>query len=395
MRVNLKTFLLVILVSCLFACKKDSPAPLPPVVNPPVNPPGQGISLPQVDDDMNNFVAKYQLPGVSIAIVKGGKLVYAKGYGLADKETLTNVDTSSLFRIASLSKWITSTAIMKLVQEGNFTVNDKVFGTGAILGNTYGTQPYGPNITNITVNDLLHHTAGGWGNSSNDPMFSSPELNADDHISWVLNSVPLINQPGAVLDYSNVGFSILCRIIEKISGKPYEQYVRENIFKPAGIKNMQIGTSALSGRKPNEVKYYGIGTANPYGYHANAITRLGGVGGWIASPIDLMRFLVRVDGFDTVSDILTPQTLNIMSAKTANSGNYACGFLVSNNGNWYHGGTLTGTRAWMVKTTTGFSWAILINTSASGNLNTDLDKLIWPAVNNASTPWPTKDLFYP
>lgn len=393
MKRNLRPYLLALAVACLFACKKDTPAPLPPIVNPPTNPPGQSLSLPQVDDHVNAFVSKYQLPGLSLAIVKNGKLVYAKGYGFADKEAFTNVDTSSLFRIASLSKWFTSTAIMKFVQEGSLNVNDKVFGTGAVLGNTYGAQPYGQNIANITVNDLLHHTVGGWGNSSNDPMFLSPELNADDHLSWVLNNVPLTSQPGAVLDYSNVGFSILCRIIEKLSGKPYEQYVRDNIFKPAGIKNMQIGTSALSGRKPNEVKYYGLGTSNPYGYHANAITRLGGVGGWIASPIDLMRFMVRVDGFDSVSDILTPQTLNIMSAKTTNSGGYACGFMVSSTGNWFHGGTLTGTRAWMVKTTTGFSWAILINTSASGDLNSDLDKLIWPAVNNASTPWPTQDLF--
>ncbi len=392
---RITSYLLLFLVVFLFACKKEeTPKPTPPpVVVPPTNPPGTGISLAQVDDDVNAFVAKYQLPGVSIAIVKDGRLIYAKGYGYADKEASVNVDTSSLFRIASLSKWITSTAIMKLIQDGKLGVNDKVFGQGAVLGNSFGAQPYGQNITNITVSDLLHHTAGGWGNSSNDPMFLSNELNADDHLSWVLNNVPLINVPGTTLDYSNVGYSILCRIIEKLSGKSYEQYVQEQIFKPAGIKNMQIGHSSLSGRKTNEVKYYGLGTSNPYGYHVNTITRLGGVGGWIASPIDLMRFMVRVDGFETKADILNPQTLSLMATKGANSGNYACGFLVSSNGNWYHGGTLTGTRAWMVKTTTGFSWAVLINTSASGNLNQDLDKLIWPAVNNASTPWPSHDLF--
>lgn len=386
-----KFYLVVLGIFFLLACKKE-PTPPPSIINPPPPSP-QNISIPQIDDEIYAFLTKYQLPGVSIAIVRHGKLVYAKGYGLADKETSTPIDTSSLFRIASLSKWITSAAIMTLIQDGKLKIDDKVFGAGAILGTTYGTLPYKSYITDITVSDLLHHTVGGWGNASNDPMFSNPSLNADAHLSWVLNNVPLVNPPGEVLVYSNVGFSILCRIIEKLSGTTYEQYIRTHIFKPAGIKNMKIGSSSLASREPNEVKYYGLGTANPYGYHANTIPRLGGVGGWIASHIDLMRFMVRVDGYDTVPDILTTQTLKTMSTKGANSGSYACGFRVSSTGNWFHGGTLTGTRAWMVKTTKGFSWAILINTSASGNLNQDLDKLIWPVVNNTSFQWPNHDLF--
>lgn len=383
-------FLMLVVVSC----KKDSPAPtLPPIVEPPP-PPSGGTSLAAVDDDINAFMTKYNVPGMSVAITRFGKLVYAKGYGMADKEAGESVKTNSLFRLASLSKWITSAAIMKLIQEGKLGFNDKVFGTSGVLGTEYGTPPYGPYITDITIEQLLHHTGGGWGNSSNDPMFANREMNVYNLLNWLVDNRPLARAPGMAWDYSNIGFSLLSRVIEKKSGQLYDVYVKENILKPCGITAMQIGSSTLSGRKTNEVKYYGLGSANAYGYGDGVIERLDGAGGWIASPTDLMRFLVRVDNFPSVEDILSPTTLQTMASKTTASGNYACGFIVSGTGNWYHGGTLTGTRNWMVRTTTGYSWAILINTSATNDtFNSDLDKLIWPAVNSASTPWPDVDLF--
>lgn len=383
-----------IIALTIFSCsKKEGPAPILPIVVPP--PTSGGTSLAVVDNDIITFMGKYNVPGMSIAIVKDGKLVYAKGYGYADKENLIPVDTSSLFRLASLSKWFTSAAIMKLIQENKLTMNSKVFGMGGVLGTDFGSLPYPQYVTDITISNLLHHTGGGWGNASNDPMFQNREMPIKDHLSWVVYNVPLVNAPGSKLAYSNVGFAILCQVIEKVSGKSYQEYVHENIFKPAGIKNMQMGESTLAGRKPNEVKYYGLGSANPYGYGDIMIPKLSGAGGWIASTKDLMRFMVRVDGFPSVADILNASTLSLMSGKEPNSESYAAGFRISTTGNWFHGGTLTGTRNWMVKTTTGYSWAILINTSATNDaFNNDLDKLIWPAVNSSATQWPDADLFY-
>lgn len=350
----------------------------------------EDLVLEVVDNDIEAFMTRYNVPGLSLAITKDGKLVYAKGYGFADREAGLKVDTGSQFRLASLSKWITSTTIMKLIEQGRLGFNDKVFGTGAVLGTNFGTAPYPGNVTQITVEQLLHHTGGGWGNSSNDPMFANPTYSQAQLLGWILNDRPLSNTPGTVSDYSNAGFFILGMIIEKITGKTYQQYVTDSILKPMGIANMSFANTSLAGRKPKEVKYYGTG---PYNYAEGVIPRIGGAGAWLASPIDMMRFLVRVDGFNTVPDILDASALNIMSSKTTASGNYACGFLVSTTGNWYHGGTYNGTRNWMVRTTKGFNWVILINTSATGNFNTDLDKLVWPAVNNSSTAWPDKNYF--
>lgn len=390
-----KYFCLLLMSAFLFqACsKKDTYKPKPPVIVPPVTPKDTGkvmASIPKVDDDISVFMAKYNIPGLSLAITRNGRLVYAKGYGQADKEKSEEVNTKSLFRIASLSKWFTSAGIMKLIQEGKISMNDKIFGEGAILGTTFGSQPYGPMITDITVEQCLHHTLGGWGNASSDPMFQQSQLNSDDLLSWILNNRPLETVPGTKWAYSNVGFFILSKVIEKVSSKPYETYMKESILLPAGITNMQIAGTTLSARKENEVKYYGT---NPYGYADGVVTRISGAGAWIASATDLMRFMVRVDGFPTVPDILSPETMTIMSSKSSTSESYACGFMVSSTGNWYHGGTYNGTRTWMVRTTTGFNWTILINMGAIGNMNSDLDKLIWPAVNDPSTPWTSEDLF--
>src|SRR4051812_19982516 len=149
-----------------------------------------------VDSQVNVFMTTYNVPALSIAITKGEKLVYVKAYGLADKEKNQKADSSDLYRLASLSKQLTSVAIMKLLEQGKISLDATVFGTGGLLGTKYGTTPYGPHITEITVSQLLHHTSGGWGNSNNDPMFSNPSLTAEALITWTLDHMPLEHTPG-------------------------------------------------------------------------------------------------------------------------------------------------------------------------------------------------------
>src|SRR5699024_1209575 len=140
--------------------------------------------------------------------VKNGRLVYAKGYGYANKESFIKVDTTSLFRIASLSKTITAIGIMQLIEKGKLSMDDKVFGKGGILGTEYGTPPYPEYVEEIKLKHLLHHTTGGWGRNP-DPAFSHPKMNADQIISWVIDNRPLKNPPGTQYLYSNFGYIIL------------------------------------------------------------------------------------------------------------------------------------------------------------------------------------------
>src|SRR5699024_266726 len=357
----------------------------------PANPDGQNIQT--IDDEIRGFMGRYDVPGLSLAITKDGNLVYAKGYGWADKEMAAKVDTSSTFRIASLSKFITSIGIMTLQEKGALSLGDKVFGQGAILGTNYGTPPYSEYVRDITIRDLLQHQLGGWANSSDDsdPAFERADLmTVGELISWTLDNRPLENPPGTVFDYSNLGYQILGLVIEKLSSHTYAQFIQKNVLTAAGITNMHI---AGGGRAKNEVRYYGQDGREPFSYGSGVLSRLNSAGGWIASAIDLMRIMVRSDGFNTVPDMLDPSTIEMMTTPS-DSSNYAFGLYVNSLDNWWHSGSLTGTETWIVRAHQGFNWVILMNTkSYDGNFISDLDGLIWPAVYNADTHWPEIDLF--
>ncbi|MFA5669057.1 MAG: serine hydrolase [Balneolaceae bacterium] len=348
--------------------------------------------IPAIDNEVASFMAKYGVKGVSLAVTKNGRLVYAKGYGYANVATNTRVDTTSLFRIASLSKFITATGIMKLIEDGKLTMEQKVFGPGAIFEDEYGTTNLPKYVDEIRVRDLLYHELGGWNNSGSiDPAFAKPAYNAMQVIYWTMRNYGLDKKPGTAYEYSNIGYMILGEIIEKISGEDYEDYIRENILVPSGVTNMKISNDSASGRQPNEVQYYS--SSGPIGYDTNGvIRRLGSAGGWIASPIDLVRILTHIDGFDTVPDILKSETIKLLSTPSPIS-DYASGFRInSNSKNWWHSGSLTGTAAWIVRTPRGYTWSILTNTSATG-ITTGLNSLIWPAVSSYSTNWTDGDLF--
>lgn len=346
-----------------------------------------------IDTRVTTFMSTYNVPGLQIAITKNGKLVYVKSYGKADVATNTTLTNNHLFRIASVSKPITGVAIIKLIENGQLTLSQKVFGTGNILGTDYGTQPYGTNITNITVSDLLHHTCGGWGNSVNDPMFTSNAFTQTQVINNTLNNMPLNYAPGTNYSYSNFGYCVLGRIIEKITGQTYEQWVKTNILQPCNITTMQVGGNTLADKKTNEVTYYGQNGENPYNYN---ITRMDAHGGWIASATDLARFMVKYDGLPSKSDLLSASSIITMtSTNTASaSSGYACGWQVNAAKNWWHLGSLPGTFSEIIRTPGGFNWVVLCNTrTTSSSFSSSFDNLLWPIINNTSTPWQDIDQF--
>ena len=344
--------------------------------------------LQHINTTIGDFMKKYDVPGVSIGLVKDGRLVFAKGYGYANQAKKEKVNTRHLFRIASVSKPITAVAIMKLVEQGKLSLNDKVFGAGGVLGTQYGSRPYSSKVKKITIKHLLEHTAGGWSNSSNDPMFQKPGYNHTQLIGWVLDNRPLDTTPGTAYAYSNFGYCVLGRVIEKVTGQSYAAYVKNAVLKPAGVKDMHIGGDTKAQKRANEVIYYQP-NGNPYGMK---VKRMDAHGGWIASPIDLLRMVVRVDGFATKKDHLKGSTINTMTTASRANPNYAKGWLVNNANNWWHNGSLPGTGSIMVRANNGLSWVVLVNTRDGGNYFSDMDSMMWDVVNGISS-WPSHDLF--
>jgi D-alanyl-D-alanine carboxypeptidase len=344
-----------------------------------------------LDQNVAAFMQQYNIPGMSIAITLNDQLVYAQSYGQAVVETNTVATNQSQFRVSSLSKQITSAMVMKLIDQGKIHMTDKVFGPGAILGTMYGAQPYGPGIGNITVDNLLHCTSGGWLDDNTDPLGQNPSMSSQQIITWGLNNVPLLDTvPGRSYYYSHFGYVILGRVIEQITGMTYTQAAQQLVLQPSGITDMTIATNNLSTRQPNEVEYYSTIPGEAYGWNIN---REDAANGWIASATDMARFLTHVDGFSSQT-LISPAAFQIMSTGSGANPSYACGWEV-NQYNLFHHGSLPGTGTSQAITTQygNFNYVILCNgNNGAQSFNSDMDNIFWNALPNI-TSWPTYNLF--
>jgi CubicO group peptidase (beta-lactamase class C family) len=359
-----------------------------------------------IDEQISRFMSKYNVPGMTMSITKDNRLVYSKAYGYVDTSAHQPATTSSLFRLASDSKQFTSVTIMRLMDQKKIAMTDKIFGNGAILGTTYGTKPYGPGITDITVSDLLHHTSGGWSadgnafNNFNDPMFSNLTMNNAQLISWTLDNMPLDTLPNTHFEYSNFGYFLLARVIEKITGENYAQAVQDLVLTPCGITDMRIAGNTLADRVQNEAVYYNQETQTAY--DGLNISRADGCAGWIASSLDLVKFNTRINQLNPATDLLSPNAYAVMTSTTPASNGYACGWAVyPDQEGFEHEGGLPGTSSDQAFQTLlmnpnnngNFTFGIVINTrNLDNNYGTDLDNIFWHAQLNIPV-WPGYDLF--
>jgi len=347
-------------------------------------------SLVNFDVAMANLLKNYDIPGGQLAITYKGRLVYSRGFGLADETAKTVVCPDNIFRIASLSKQITAITIMHLYEQGRVGLNDTVFGPNGILNDSVYQTVLDPRVYSITVKHLLSHQSG---------MTSS---------SFYLKSQMLNFTPGTNALYSNVGFVFLGRVIEKITKQDYESYVRDTILAPIGIRDMRSGKSLLINRYPKEVRYYDDPSAPlvPSIFDSTVLVprQYGGTfsmeyskacGGWIASAQDLCKLLCAIDKFSTRPDILLSATINTMVQPIHSFlGNpYALGwFINTTSNNWWHDGLLTGTMAYQARRNTEINYALLVNSSYSSGQYDALSSLVGTIVP-LITSWPAIDLF--
>jgi CubicO group peptidase (beta-lactamase class C family) len=327
--------------------------------------------LAAMDEVVLAFMTAHQVPGMSLAVARGGIPAHQRAYGIADLGSGEKVTPWYLFRIASVSKPITSVAVFQLIEQGKLKLDDPVFGPGAILGTEYGHPPYNPHVAKIRLKHLLSHTAGGWQNDDSDPMFRNTAMSHRELIGWAIDELPLANAPGERYAYSNFGYCVVGRIIEKVTGKPYEQHVGEAVLARCGVKDMRISGDTRAERARGEVVYYA--SAGEDAYDMN-VRRMDSHGGWLATAPDLVRFATHLD-------ILRPKSVAEMTTGTAANPNYACGWAVNNVPNWWHSGSLPGTTSIMVRTASGFCWAALLNSrEGHGNTGGALDDMMWQMV---------------
>jgi CubicO group peptidase (beta-lactamase class C family) len=367
-----------------------------------------------IDRQVNSFLRRWRIQGASLAITNREQLVYAKGFGIANSETGEEVQPGHLFRIASVSKLITATAIMKLYEEGHVELDERVFGESGILNDSLYRSFRDNRVEDITVRHLLNHTAG-WSRHMGDPMFNTltiarklnvkPPINLDHVLEYTL-SRRLNYTPGSRYSYSNLGYAILGKIVEKRSGMPYQDYVVMNLLKPLDIHDMHIGKSYYHEKYPNEVRYHsgagkmlaysmdGSGEKVPIYYGGNNVELLGPAGGWVASAPELIKFLTAIDGFPEQPDILSPETVEMM-ADSRYAGRGLFGWRGSDrHGTWWRTGYLTGSSALMVRQKDGINWVVMMNTSTykHSRIHRYVSRLMFGTVNMVDE-WPDIDLF--
>jgi N-acyl-D-amino-acid deacylase len=227
-------------------------------------------------------------------------------------------------------------------------------------------------------------------------------------------SQPLDADPGKHYDYSNFGYCVLGRVVERVSGQPYEERVRQAVLAPADATRMRTGHSLEGGRADGEVHYYDYPGAplvppvfpeltgrvsRPYG--GFNLEAMGAAGGWIASPIDLLRFVTAIDG-QRGRALLSPESVELMLARPPHvtpgaRSYYGLGWQVRETPGgtgWYHAGALSGTLAYLARLNDGTSYAVVFNTrpEASDPFLSELDATL-TAAHRRVTEWPAGDLF--
>lgn len=338
--------------------------------------------LEGMDRKVTRYMREWHMKGASLAIMRNDSLLYAKGYGWADEAEKEEMEPSHILRMASVSKLITATGIMVLQDRDSLSIKDTVFGPSGILNDSlFNSVIKDRNYHKITVEHLLRHQGGFY----RDPLFSSKDVMnqmqldhppvKEDFYKLVLGH-NLRFMPGEWERYSNFGYLLLSEIIEKVSGKPYEQFIREDVLMPAGCFDMHIAGSYYSDRIENEVRYYthegdgkfvqeytGSGIMVERCYGGNNIPLLSGAGAWCGSPAEIARLVASIDGRPEVEDIISPEAVAQMT-EYFDKETYSLGWNDTDpEKGWSRTGTLSGTTALVKYFPDGECWIMITNTS--------------------------------
>ena len=369
-----------------------------------------------MDKKVNAYLNKWHMKGASLAITRGDSLVYAKGYGWADEENGLEMTPRHILRMASVSKLITAAGIMVLHDRGDLNINDTVFGPSGILNDSTITALIkDKNYYKITVEHLMRHQAG----FRRDPLFSSRDVmhqlqldhapEAEDFYRVVLNR-RLKFAPGSWQSYSNFGYLLLSKIIEKVSGMPYDEFIRTEVLEPAGCYDMHIAGTYYEDKRDNEVRYYTHEGDGKYieeytdsdvmverCYGGNNIPLLSGAGAWCGSPAEIARFVASIDGRPEVPDIITKESVDLMTGYYDRD-TFSLGWNDTHpDKGWSRTGTLSGTTALVKLFPDGECWVFISNTSTwKGPRQANYTDALFKSLRQSfSGKLPQRDMFNP
>ncbi len=187
-------------------------------------------ALPAIDSLMRTFADRTRVPGIAYGVIVDGRLMHVSALGLRELAGNAPLDTSSVFRIASMTKSFTALAILQLRDAGRLSLDDPAEHYVPEMAQLrYATS----DAPRITIRHLLTHSAG----FPEDNPWGDQQLAATDAqlAEMVRSGIPFSNAPGVAYEYSNFGFALLGRIVANVSGQPYARYIQERVLQPLGM----------------------------------------------------------------------------------------------------------------------------------------------------------------
>lgn len=297
--------------------------------------------IKQIEQLITAKMSRDKIPGLSIAIVVEGKLVWSNGYGLADLENFVLAKASTAYRSASIGKTMTATAVMQLVEKGKLDLDAPI---------QQYCQTFPPKQWTLTSRHLLAHLGGirhyGGPNAEQESFGTRHYKSIAESLEPFKND-PLLFEPGTEYRYSTYGYNVLGCVIEGASGVNYLTYMKENIFQPANMNNTRDDDPLAI--IPNRASGYIL---NESGELINSrmvdMSNRLPAGGFITTSQDLARFSVAVLENKLISKKTFEQMLTPQKTKSGAIVNYGLGWGLFPDEDWYgekeaiHGGQSPG-----------------------------------------------------
>ncbi|CAH3121427.1 unnamed protein product [Pocillopora meandrina] len=347
-----------------------------------------------------DFMKEQDIPGASVAISRGEELIYCQGYGCAGAGR--KVQPELMFRIASISKTITAVGVMRLVEEGKLSLEDKVFGPKGILKEYNPTEIGDIRLLDITLKHLLHHSAGWDRDRAGDPVFwkVGKHMNVAEPVAPCVLIQYMMGRklqfaPGRRHAYSNLGYTVLGQVIERVTDQGYEEFMA-TLLEAVEIKQMKIGRTRKNELSDEEVEYFHNrhprmvrsifpdGCKVPPQYGRWTMEEADAHGGWIATASELLKFLLSLEPGVNGKRIISHETFQKMLDKPSFEKDteewYGFGLDIRDNGStWGHSGQMEGTSGVLTRHCEGYAWALLFNSWAK---DLDLDGLVKYALSS-------------
>ena len=277
------------------------------------------------------------IPGISIAVAKGGQIIWKEGIGYADTKNGLKVTTETQFRTGSISKSITAIGLAKLYDNGQIEWSDPV--------SKYLSYAEAPEYT-FTIQQLAGHMAG-IRHYKGFEFFSNKQYSSIEHSLEVFKEDELLFEPGTQYQYTTYGYSLIGRLMEVVSGKPFIDYMSEDVLSPLGMNRTVLEDAGLD--ESGKATFYGKGGKREAKEVDLSVKWAGG--GFLSTPTDLVNMVNnagRFISYATLIDLITPQQL-----PDGSSTGYGIGFKISKVGSTgqtlvHHGGRISGARPYLL-----------------------------------------------